>query len=55
MIGAVIALNGRELTGLVAIQIFLIDDSSACPTRLDDGRPRLAPVEAVNALFSDRT
>src|SRR5579872_7058991 len=55
VIGTVIALNGRELAGLVVLQIFLIDDSSAGPARLDDGRGGLAPVEAVNALPSDQT
>ena len=43
MIGPVIALDGCELTGRVAIQIVLIDDFAACPAGLHDGRPLCCP------------
>ena len=55
MIASIIALDRRELPGLVAIEILLRDDSAARPARFDDGRSRLASIEAVNALPSDRT
>src|ERR1700722_14748625 len=55
MKATVIALNGCKLAGLVAREVFLLDDPAARATGLDDGRRRLALVEAVNAMPSDQT